>query len=54
MTEADQNAFVEDRLACEHEKHMARQEKLLDATRKVLAQKDLSDLLQQRRKQQES
>jgi PAS domain S-box-containing protein len=46
MTEAERDAFVEDKLACEHEKHMARQEKLLDATRKVLAQKDLNSLLQ--------
>jgi PAS domain S-box-containing protein len=46
MTEAERNAFVEDKLACEHKKSVARQEKLLDATRKVLAQKDLTGLLQ--------
>jgi len=46
MTEAERNAFVNDKLACEHEKSLARQEKLLDATRKVLAQKDLMSLLQ--------
>jgi len=46
MTEAERNAFVNDKLACEHEKSLARQEKLQDATRKVLAQKDLMDLLQ--------
>lgn len=43
-TEAERDAFVEDKLACEHEKHMARQERLLEATRKVLAQKGLNRL----------
>jgi len=31
MTEAERDAFVEDKLACEHEKHLRQQEKLLDA-----------------------
>ncbi len=46
MTEAEQDAFVKDKLACEHEKHATRQGKLLEATRKVLAQRDLDGLLQ--------
>ncbi|HSD57846.1 MAG TPA: hypothetical protein VLB04_06660, partial [Methanotrichaceae archaeon] len=46
MTETERDAFVEDKLACEHEKSLAHQEKLLDATKKVLAQKDLMGLLQ--------
>ncbi len=46
MTEAERDAFIEDKLACEHEKSLALQKKLLDATRKVLEQKDLKGLLQ--------
>ncbi len=45
MTEAERDAFVENKLACEHEKHLKRQENLLDTTRKVLEQKDLNSLL---------
>jgi PAS domain-containing protein len=46
MTEAERDAIIGDTLACEHEKYIARQERLLEATRKVLAQKDLNSLLQ--------
>jgi len=46
MTEEERDSFVEDILAFEHEKHLKRQERLLDAIRKVLAKKDLNSLLQ--------
>ncbi len=46
MTEAERYAFVKDKLACEHERYAARQGKLLEATREILAQKDLIGMLQ--------
>jgi PAS domain S-box-containing protein len=46
MTEEARDVFVEDKLACEYEEHLLRHEKLLDATQKVLAYKDLKALLQ--------
>jgi hypothetical protein len=46
MTNAKRDTFVEDWQACKHEKHLLSQGILLDATYRILTQKDLMDLLQ--------
>ncbi len=46
IARAEPDNFTEDKLACVHEKQLLRQERLLAATGKVLAQKDIGCLLQ--------